>query len=111
MKTLLIIFLCLAGLSVSHPVRSQTPDELKRISTMIVQAKPQAEIMKSWETLVKRYPKMDVNKTITTILTSAKQENDKNKSSQSYDAAAALISRMQKQMYDDAMRILANLKS
>lgn len=111
MKTLFIILLCLASLSVSHPVRSQTPDELKRLSTMIVQAKPQAEIMKSWESLVKRYPKMDVGKTITTILTTAKEENDKNKSLHSYDAAAALIARLQKQMYDDAMKILANLKS
>lgn len=110
MKTLLITFLCLAGLFCSIPASSQKPDELKRISMMIVQAKSKDEILKKWESVVKRYPKMDVDKVISTILTNAKQENEKNKSSQSYNTAVSLTANLQKQMHDNAIKIIDNMK-
>ncbi len=111
MKASVFIVFFLSGLACSVPAKSQTPDELKRISTMITQAKSKSEILKAWESVVRRNPKMDIRKTIDTILTAARKENEKNKSSQTYSAAVALIAELQKQMYDDARKILDNLKS
>lgn len=53
----------------------QTQDDLKRISMMIVQGKPGSEILSEWKTLVTGNPKMEVDKAINTIRSTASQES------------------------------------
>jgi len=123
MKTLQFTIICLISIIISNPAESQNqPDELKSISMMIVQGKSKTEIIKAWESVVTRNPKIDVDKAISSIINTARQENSKKpealrktsqqeSSSQSGGTMESIITDLQKQMHDTAKKIIDNLKS
>lgn len=114
MKKFTISLMTVCLLSFSSPLHSapQTPDELKRISTMIIQGKADTEVLKAWEVMVKKYPKIDIDKTINTIISTAKEEKKKSISGgASRKEAETTLTNLSKQMHENAKRTLANLKS
>lgn len=76
MKTIIFSLVSASLLNLTFVVEAtpQTQEDMKRISMMIVQGRPDTEILNAWRSLVTNNPKIDVDKSINTIMSTARQE-------------------------------------